>query len=158
MKTFGLAETQTLVSLQLDADGHPLVDILKPAESGDDWVAPTLLPLIKLPKPDLTYTQEADPVLVWGADSVERQWSIREKTPDELQKIWPNVQAFMAEFTMPEKAQISLSTDPTIAALRLELTTWLSDVHSNDSRVVAGLDKLVELGILTNERKNAIMS
>ena len=73
-------------------------------------------------------------------------------------KIWPNVQAFMADFTMPEKAQIALSMDPTVAALRLELTTWLSDVHSDDSRVVAGLDKLVQLGILTAERKNAIMS
>lgn len=73
-------------------------------------------------------------------------------------KIWPNVQAFMAAFTMPEKGAIALSMDPTIAALRLELTTWLSDVHSNDPRVVAGLDKLVELGILTTERKNTILS
>lgn len=72
-------------------------------------------------------------------------------------KIWTNVQAFMAEFTMPEKAQIALSMDPTVAALRLELTTWLSDVHSDDPRVVAGLDKLAELGILTTERKNTIL-
>jgi hypothetical protein len=71
-------------------------------------------------------------------------------------KTWPNVQAFMAEFTMQEKAQIALSMDPTIAALRLELTTWLSEVHSDDPRVVMGLDKLVELGIISEQRKTEI--
>lgn len=71
---------------------------------------------------------------------------------------WENVQAFMAAFTMPEKAQISLSTDLTIAALRLELTTWFSEVYGNDPRVVAGLDKLVELGILTSERRSEILA
>ena len=93
-------------------------------------------------------------------EAVMEQWidaMLEQMNAPAAYKIWPNVQAFMAAFTMPEKAQIALSTDPTIAALRLELTTWLSDVHSDDSRVVLGLDKLVELGILTTERKNAIL-
>jgi len=72
--------------------------------------------------------------------------------------IWPNVQSFMAAFTMPEKAAIELSTDATIAALRLELTTWLTEVHPTDPRVIAGLDKLVELGILTSERRSEILA
>lgn len=72
--------------------------------------------------------------------------------------IWPNVQSFMAAFTMPEKAAIELSTDTTIAALRLELTTWLTEVHPTDPRVIAGLDKLVELGILTSERRSEILA
>lgn len=72
--------------------------------------------------------------------------------------IWPNVQAFMAAFTMTEKAAIELSTDATIAALRLELTTWLTEVHPTDPRVIAGLDKLVELGILTSERRTEILA
>jgi hypothetical protein len=71
-------------------------------------------------------------------------------------KIWANAQAFMAEFTMTEKAGIALSTDPTIAALRFELSTWFSEVHSTDPRVIAGLDKLVELSILTETRKDEI--
>lgn len=73
-------------------------------------------------------------------------------------KIWPNVQQFMAEFTMAEKAQIGLSTDMTIAALRLELTTWLSTVESNDQRVVTGLNKLVELAIIDESRKAEILT
>lgn len=73
-------------------------------------------------------------------------------------KRWQNVQEFMAEFTMPEKGAIALSMDPTIAAMRLELTTWLSEVHADDPRVVAGINRIVELGIITPERKNTILS
>ena len=73
-------------------------------------------------------------------------------------KKWENVQDFMAEFTMPEKAQIAISQDPTVAALRLELTTWLSSVHVDDPRVVMGLSKLVELGIISDQRKIEITS
>lgn len=73
-------------------------------------------------------------------------------------KRWTNVQEFMGEFTMQEKAAIALSMDPTIAAMRLELTTWLSEVHADDFRVVAGINRIVELGIITPERKNTILS
>lgn len=76
----------------------------------------------------------------------------------ETAKVWPNVQGFMGEFTMQEKAQIALSMEPTIAALRLELTTWLSEVHADDHRVQTGLDKLVELGIITETRKEQIVA
>lgn len=88
---------------------------------------------------------------------VSGAWVVRDKIAEELRKVWPNVQSFMAAFTMQEKAAIALSTDPTIAALRLELTTWLSQVLSNDSRVQMGLNKLVELGILTEQRKQEIL-
>lgn len=73
-------------------------------------------------------------------------------------KTWDNVQGFMGEFTMQEKAQIALSMEPTIAALRLELTTWLSEVRADDPRVQTGLTKLVELGILTETRKEQILT
>lgn len=59
---------------------------------------------------------------------------------------------------MIEKAGIALSTDPTIAALRLELSTWFSEVYSNDQRVIAGLDKLVELGVISEQRKQEIVA
>lgn len=71
-------------------------------------------------------------------------------------KQWENVQGFMAEFTMEELAAISLSTDPTIAALRMVLITWLSEVHSDDPSVIAGLNKLVEVGIISEQRKTEI--
>jgi len=79
---------------------------------------------------------------------------------DELQtiKIWPNSQAFLSEFTMQEMAAISLSTDQTIAAMRLLLSVWFSEVHSNDERVINSLNKLIELNIITEDRKNKILS
>ena len=86
---------------------------------------------------------------------IDGQWVIKDKP---TYKIWSNAQAFMAEFTMPEKGEIALSTDPLITVLRLELSTWFSEVHSTDPRVVAGLDKLVELAILTETRRTEIIS
>lgn len=82
-------------------------------------------------------------------------WVIPPK-PDYKQ--WANVQYFMDEFTVEERAHIALSTDPMIASLRLTLTTWLSNVLSNDPRVSLGLSKLVEAGILTPERVQQILS
>jgi hypothetical protein len=82
--------------------------------------------------------------------TVTRGWQIID-LPDY--KIWANAQDFMAEFTTPEKADIAMSIDPTIATLRLELSTWFSEVYSNDYRVVSGLNKLVQLGIISEARK-----
>lgn len=73
-------------------------------------------------------------------------------------KIWPNAQAFMAAFTMEEKAAIALSTDPTTAALRLELTTWMSTVDPSHELVQTGLNQLVTIGILTAARKAEIIA
>lgn len=95
------------------------------------------------------HDSEAPPTL----EELQAAWN-------QLQQIktWPNVQAFMAAFTMQEKAAIALSTDPTIAALRLELTTWLSSVSANSPAALTGLDKLVELQILTLQRKTEILA
>ena len=90
----------------------------------------------------------------------EREATLHEWAESQFKnqvKVWRNVQEFMGEFTMQEKGAIALSMDPTIAALRLELTTWLSEVHSNDSRVLIGLAKLQELGIIDESRKNSIL-
>ena len=149
MKTYGLLPEQILASLETDEHGN----FTPPLEDGV-----TAVPLVKLPEPEVTPAEIAEPNLVWFDDRVERQWTVRARTAEELVKIWSNAQAFMAEFTMPEKGGIALSTDPTIAALRLELSTWFSEVHSTDPRVVAGLDKLVELEIITETRRTEIIS
>ena len=117
--------------------------------------------LTQLDKPEIntdTHYLQPTEVVNEAEKTVVRGWESVEKPAPPDYKIWPNVQQFMVEFTMDEKAAVSMSTDPTIAALRLELSTWFSDVHANDSRVVMGLDKLVELGIMTPERKAAIIT
>ena len=98
--------------------------------------------------------------LIWHGPGEKPSLAELQTAWDQLQQIktWPNVQSFMAAFTMQEKAAISLSTDPTIAALRLELTTWLSSVPANSPAVLTGLDKLVDLQILTPQRKTEILA
>ncbi len=82
------------------------------------------------------------------------EWNRQQNPP----KKWSDVEHFIAEFTMEEMAAIGLSTDPTVAALRFLLSGWRSEVHSNDPRVIQGLTALVNLAILTEERKTHILT
>lgn len=76
----------------------------------------------------------------------------------ESRKVWPNAAAFMAEFTLPELASVSLSQDPTVAALRLMLSAWPSDVWSDDPRIQMGLAALVSSGIIDETRKAELLA
>ena len=94
----------------------------------------------------------------WG----DGEWIVRDLSPDELaaraRKVWPNAAAFLGEFTMPELSAISLSLDPTIAALRLLLASWPADIYSDDPRIVGGLSALVAAGIITEARRGEILA
>lgn len=87
-------------------------------------------------------------------DAALAEWDRQQNPP----KRWPDVEHFLAEFTMEEMAAIGLSTDPTVAALRFLLSGWRSEVHSNDPRVTQGLTSLVNLAIITEERKTHILT
>jgi hypothetical protein len=87
-------------------------------------------------------------------ENAQAEWD-RQQNP---LKSWPDVEAFISEFTMEEMAAISLSTDPTIAALRFLLSGWRSQVLSDDSRVVQGLTALVSVAIISDERRTEILS
>lgn len=87
-------------------------------------------------------------------DEAQAEWDRQQNPP----KSWPDVEAFISEFTMDEMAQIGLSTDPTIAALRFLLSGWRSQVLSDDPRVVQGLTALVTLAIISDERRAQILS
>ena len=78
----------------------------------------------------------------------------------EMQAVrrWPDARSFLDAFTPEEKAAISLSTDATVAYLRLELLTWNGPVHADDARVIAGLDRLVTVGILTTQRREEVVA
>lgn len=73
-------------------------------------------------------------------------------------KVWPGSDAFLAEFTLPETAAISLSTDPVIAALRLILASWRGEVWSDDPRIELGLSMLQQSGIIDEARAAEIVS
>ena len=87
-------------------------------------------------------------------EAARAEWDRQQNPP----KSWPDAEAFVAEFTLPEMAAIGLSTDPTIAALRFLLSSWRSQVISDDPRVQAGMDALVQTGVLTEDRRVEILS
>jgi hypothetical protein len=87
-------------------------------------------------------------------ENAQAEWDRQQNPP----KSWPDVEAFISEFTIEEMAKIGLSTDPTIAALRFLLSGWRSQVLSDDPRVVQGLTALVSVAIISDERRTEILS
>lgn len=99
----------------------------------------------------------------WFSDGQSRWVSARladqiDAAKKNNRKIWPNAAAFLAEFQMPELAAIELSADGTVAALRLLLASWPSDVWSDDPRIELGLGQLVAVGIIDEARRAAILT
>jgi hypothetical protein len=73
MKTYGVIfadGTKELISIVLDDEGNPRMDTLAPYPTPKDWVEPTIVPLVKIEKPEGDWK----PVVVWFEDRVERQW------------------------------------------------------------------------------------
>jgi hypothetical protein len=83
-KAWGNADTQSIIDVQTFEDGKPDLKSLKPNDAGDDWTPPKLVPLVKLPQPQITAGQKAKPKLVWHEDRVERDWDIIDKTQAEI--------------------------------------------------------------------------
>lgn len=73
-------------------------------------------------------------------------------------KVWASSADFWASFTDTEKLAILASTIAGIILLREELRLWTGAVWSDDPRVIAGLNGLVAVSILTNDRKQAILT
>lgn len=106
----------------------------------------------------ITFTDGLPPPTQDELDSTraaaEAEWNRQQNPP----KSWPDVETFITEFTMDEMAAISLSSDPTIAGLRLLLSAWRSSVQSDDPRVILGLNALVNTGIISQHRQLAILN
>jgi len=182
---YGLPETRQIVTLHRSEDGvfdwssmvprgqffigDETAPWNQPDQSSDPadypgllWTPPLIVELTKIPQPDPIPGKIAEPIIVWTETSCTRDWEIRDMTPSELadtiREVWPNTQAFLAEFSLAEMAGIGLSTDPTIAALRLMLSVWAGQIYSDDPRVVTGIDAIEAAGILTAERAAQILT
>ena len=107
--------------------------------------------LLRPPAPVHSSTQHAPE---WGSG----QWITRDKSEEETVKEWPSKAEFWGKFTTAEKLAIITSDDLSIKMLDKELTMWSGIILANDARVVAGLDKLVELEIITEARRTEIIS
>lgn len=107
-------------------------------------------------KPSFDPVLQKEPVWSYGF------WIVENKTEEELaadaRKSWDNSSMFIQEFTLTEMAAISLSQDPTVAALRLLLSTWFGEVWSDDPRVQSGLSALISSGIINEARRDEILA
>lgn len=74
MKTYGVIYSdgrKELVSIVHDENDLPIIESLAPYPKPEDWVDPTIIPLVKIEKPE---EGDWNPVVVWFEDRVERQW------------------------------------------------------------------------------------
>lgn len=71
-------------------------------------------------------------------------------------KVWSGKRDFDAEFTDAETYALEVTADPTLIVLRARLNRWEGEIRAEDAWVQSGLAKMVELGILTTQRKAAI--
>lgn len=74
MKTYGAIYQdgrKELVSIVLNDEGNPRIDTIRPYPAPEDWVDPTIIPLVKIDKPE---EGNWTPIIVWFEDRVERQW------------------------------------------------------------------------------------
>lgn len=126
------------------------------------WVPPTVVPLVKLPAPSVAVGQVAEPFLVWHADRVERDWTVRAMTDEEQanasRKIWADSSAFWDTLTSAERSAVAVSSHPMVKELVLTLAIWRGRLFSDDPRVSGGLMLLQAVGILTAERKAEILA
>lgn len=78
--------------------------------------------------------------------------------PPPVRRIWKSAGDFWAEFTSAEQALISGSAVPAIRTLVVSLSVWQAEMWSDDPRVQAGFQALLDSGLLTFERANAILN
>lgn len=64
--------------------------------------------------------------------------------------------AFRRRFTLAEKVQIKVSTDPVVKVLEEDLLAT-SNVNLDFQPLIDGLDYLISVEILTNERKAELL-
>jgi hypothetical protein len=73
-------------------------------------------------------------------------------------KWWENAAAFLGEFTPEETLAISRSDVPLISKLLMTLLAWPGEIWAADQRIQDGLQALVATEVLTEARRQAILT
>jgi hypothetical protein len=130
MQTFGLIwpnGTKELRSIVLDDDGNPRMDTLKPNPKPDDWQAPQVLPLVKIPKPEGAW----EPNVVWFADRVERQWVAGTPAPVATMTAEQAVSQYFSPYQIAALQRLEMALLQAGKPLGVKMTackTWLESV------------------------------
>lgn len=115
------------------------------------------LRVINTTAPSVTANQIADSSWQIGQQSVTETWLVRNKTADELRAHWTAYQ-FLLRFTAEERAAFRAAalTDPMVADFQ-QLAQAAQEVINTDPMTVAGMNYLVSVGLLTEQRKTEIL-
>ena len=103
-----------------------------------------------------------DPATQHAPEWINGDWTIRDLTPEEIaargRKIWPTVADFWNEFSAAEQLAIISSNIAEIKLLDRQLLIWPGQVWSDDERVIAGMNALVNANIISEIRKSEILA
>lgn len=108
--------------------------------------------------PKVSSTEIAESSYEIQRNSVDQIWTVRNKTADELRKIWTAYE-FLNRFTYSERAAYrqAAKTDDLIADF-MSLAQAAQEIISDDLMTVQGMDYLVSVGIITQQRRDEILS
>ena len=115
-------------------------------------------PVVYHEEPSVSSAQTAEFSFQIGEDAINQVWTIRNKTPDELRKSWTAYE-FMLRFTAQERAACrgASKTDDNVADF-LSLAQAAHEVFNDDPMTILGMNYLVSIGLITEQRKNEILS
>jgi hypothetical protein len=119
--------------------------------------AKVYLPIVEDTYPTPNEYQAVDENYIVEENRVVKLYILRNKTADELRKIWTAYE-FLTRFTQQERATLrsASATDPLVADFS-QLLGAAQEVISDDPVTMQAMDYLVYAEYITNERRSEIM-
>jgi len=113
--------------------------------------------VIESEPPEVSKNEVTVKSFVVNPTTVNVVWAVRQKTPDELRMIFTAYE-FLLRFTPQERAafRAAANTDPLVADFQ-QLAQAAQEIVSDDPLTIMGLNYLVSVGLLTEQRKNEIL-
>ena len=108
--------------------------------------------------PAVSAAEVAEESFQINESTVNQVWTVRNKTADELRTTWTAYE-FLNRFTYAERAayRTAAKTDDMVADF-VELAQAAQEIVSDDPVTVQGMDYLVSIGVLTQQRRDEILS
>ena len=107
--------------------------------------------------PIVSATEIAESSYEIQGNSVDQIWTVRNKTADELRKVWTAYE-FLNRFTYAERAAYrqAAKTDDLVADF-MSLAQAAQEIISDDLTTIQGMNYLVSVGLLTQQRRDEIL-
>lgn len=108
--------------------------------------------------PAVSAAEVAEESFQINESTVNQLWTVRNKTPDELRVTWTAYE-FINRFTPAERAayRTAAKSDDLVADF-VDMAQAAQEVISDDPLTVQGMDYLVSIGVLTQQRRDEILS